>query len=445
MALVAVVGLTACSADEYSLHPTGITDDAPSWTVDEDIDTKSGTFTFTNTSKSIDGVKYYITTDGRNSKEFPIGATETITAKRNGTYTAMLLAVSNDDQKGIEWKKVVDWIPELKFDNQWLGFKEGTNLLESWNPTIGQWFSPADWTGGLTAPVDGDIQNGLTIKIPEGTGDGQWQAQIHIEDGGPTLSAGKTYDFSIAIEASEDMVGDGVTVKPQLQGDDNTMFSDARHPLKKGLNVISLADCAGFDGAFKIALDFAGAPIGSTVTIKKVFLTEHQNGNYTGDTWAFDYQSDNNVLKEQSFGADFRFWFADGGWGQISDPVYEGESTEDIFVITMPDGIGPDQWQGQVHMPFDNVNLSAGKNYDLSLVVVADGEVPGLTVKAQNDADDNVYLTADRHAIPAKTPTAITLTDLPGFDGMFRLCLDFGGTAAGTTVKIYGIYVGEHK
>ena len=284
----------------------------------------------------------------------------------------------------------------------------------------------------------------MSFTIPEGTGSDQWQAQIHIEHNGPKLSAGKTYDFSIAIESSADMEGDGVTVKPQLEGDDNTFFSDARHKITRGINVISLADCAGFDGVFKLALDFAGAPVGTEITIKRVFLTEHNAANVTGDTWALDYSSDKNILKDQPFGSDFHFWFADGGWSQVADPDYEGDSSAEL-TLTMPEGIGPDQWQGQVHIPFDNVKLSAGKTYDLSLVVVANGDVPGMTVKAQNDADDNVFLTADRHDVSANVPTAITLVDLPGFDGKFRMCLDFGGTAAGTTVKILGMYVAEHK
>jgi hypothetical protein len=105
--------------------------------------------------------------------------------------------------------------------------------------------------------------------------------------------------------------------------------------------------------------------------------------------------------------------------------------------------MGGDQWQGQKHITFDNVTLSASKNYNFSIVVIADNNVPGLTVKPQNDGDDNQFLSADRHAIAANVPTAIVLTGCPGFDGKFRLCLDFGGTPAGTNVKILNMYVSE--
>ena len=449
IACLALAGFDSCKpqdSDDHSLGGSVIPQEALSLGVSQVDEPKQTTFTLTNNSQQLDGVTYYISTNGTKVTAFPIGASTEITVKANGPVSATLYAFSGCDQKMFVWTKDVDWInTEVGGDDkQWLGYTEGTDLLADWKPDNNFWFSPSDWSGGLNPGIDGDIHSGLSFTIPEGTGSDQWQAQIHIEHNGPKLSAGKTYDFSIAIESSADMEGDGVTVKPQLEGDDNTFFSDARHKITRGINVISLADCAGFDGVFKLALDFAGAPVGTEITIKRVFLTEHNAANVTGDTWAFDYSSDKNILKDQPFGSDFRFWFADGGWSQVADPDYEGDSSAEL-TLTMPEGIGPDQWQGQVHIPFDNVKLSAGKTYDLSLVVVANGDVPGMTVKAQNDADDNVFLTADRHDVSANVPTAITLVDLPGFDGKFRMCLDFGGTAAGTTVKILGMYVAEHK
>ena len=447
---LALAGFISCSPQESDDHSLGnaniIPQEALSWTVTSDEQEKVATYTFTNTSKELAGIPYTISTDGKTLKEFPIGSSESITVKKNGEYSVSMYATARGELKELTWTKIVDWIPAPVAieDPQWLGYKEGTDLLAEWQPDNNFWFSPGDWSGGLTPNIDGDIHSGLIITIPEGTGPDQWQAQIHLENGGPTLSAGKKYDFSIAIEASEDVAGAGVTVKPQKLGDDNTFFSDARHEIQKGLNVISLADCEGFDGEFKVALDFAGAPVGSTLTIKRVFLTEHNSANVTADTWAFDYMSDNNVLKNQAFGAEFRFWFANDSWTQIANPQYEGETSAE-FSLTIPDGTGSAQWQGQVHIPFDDVNLSSSKTYNLSLVVIADNDVPGLTVKAQNDADDNTFLTEDRHSIPANIPTAVTLTDLQGFDGKFRMCFDFGGTPAGTHVKILGMYVGEQK
>ena len=276
----------------------------------------------------------------------------------------------------------------------------------------------------------------MNFTIPANTGSDQWQAQVHIEHNGPTLSAGKNYDFSVVIISGAGNIK--ATVKPQKEGDDNTFFTADQYPLHEGVNVIALSNVQGFDGQFKLALDFAGAPIGTAFTVERVFLSEHNDANVA----PFDYDSSKNMLKDQPFGADFRFWFADGGWGQIADPEHEGDSTSE-FSLTIPNGIGGDQWQGQVHIPFDNVKLSAGKKYNFSIVVIADQNIPGLTVKPQNDADDNSFLSADRHAVAANVPTAIVLTSREGFDGKFRLCLDFGGTPAGTNVTILDMYLAE--
>ena len=448
IACLVAVGFVSCSPQESDDHSLGnaniIPQDALSWTVVEDETETEATYTFTNTSKEIAGVSYTVSTNGKSIAEFPIGSSVSISVKKNGTNSVSMYATARGELKELTWTKTVDWIPvpDVPEEKQWVGYTEGTNLLEGINPSHRYWFANDSWSQIADPEEEGDLVSGLTITKNE-TGGSQWMAQLHIEDYGITLSSGKTYDFSIAIESSADFEGDGVTVKPQQADDDNTFFSDARHEIKKGLNVISLANQAGFDGQFKIALDFAGAPTGTLITIRRIFLTEHNDANVTGDTWAFDYSSDINLLKGQPFGSEFRFWFADGGWSQIGDPEFEGDVAE--FKLTIPEGIGPDQWQGQVHIPFDDVTLSAGKTYDLSLVVISDGDIPGLTVKAQNDADDNAFLTADRHSVAAKVPTAVTLTGLEGFDGKLRMCLDFGGTAAGTHVSILGMYVGEHK
>lgn len=452
MAFIALAGFTSCDpqeSDDHSLGGFDISQDALAWTVSEVPDAKNPnkvTVTFTNTSQEIAGVKYYVTTDGKKMVEFPVGASTEVQIKKNGTYQAILYAIGRGDQKNLVWTKNVDWFPDVVEDKQFLGFTNGENLLAEWNPAeITTWFSgPDDWSGMAAPDVDGDVKTGISFTM-NGAGSDQWKAQVHLNGNGPTLSAGKTYDFSIAIISTADNEA-GVTVKPQKDGDDNTYLSAERHPIKAGVNVITLSDKAGFDGPFKLALDFAGLPEGAEVMVKNIFLSEHNEANVAAEgeaTWAFDASSDANLLKGQDFGADFRFWFADGSWTQIGDPEFDGDPS--AFSVVIPEGMGGDQWQGQIHMPFDEVNLSAGKNYNFSVVVIADNDVPGLTVKPQNDADDNAFLDDGRHEVKANVPTAIVLEAKPGFDGKFRLCLDLGGTAAGTKVQFLGAYLGESK
>lgn len=438
-------GFTSCSpvdSDDHSLggspvNPSSLSINA---NVSADETGQMNVLTVTNASQAQSDVRYYICLDGKSLVETPAGGSITQIVKKKGDYVAQLYAFSACDQQMISTNYTIaeNWVdPDAPDEPEgWMGFTAGSDLLADWQPDYNYWFSPSDWSGGLNPGLEGDIHTGLSFTIPAGTGSDQWQAQVHIEHNGPTLSAGKTYDFSIAIISGAGNIK--ATIKPQKDGDDNVFFTADQYPLHEGLNVIALSDVAGFDGQFKIALDFGCAPVGTAFTVKRVFLSEHDDANVA----PFDYNDSKNLLKDQPFGADFRFWFADGGWGQIADPEYDGDNAA-YFEVTIPNGMGGDQWQGQVHIPFDNVNLSAGKSYNFSIVVVADNNVPGLTVKPQNDGDDNQFLSADRHAITANVPTAIAFVGRPGFDGKFRLCLDFGGTPAGTKVKILDMYVAE--
>ena len=219
IACLALAGFDSCKpqdSDDHSLGGSVIPQEALSLGVSQVDEPKQTTFTLTNNSQQLDGVTYYISTNGTKVTAFPIGASTEITVKANGPVAATLYAFSGCDQKMFVWTKDVDWInTEVGGDDkQWLGYTEGTDLLADWKPDNNSWFSPSDWSGGLNPGIDGDIHSGLSFTIPEGTGSDQWQAQIHIEHNGPKLSAGKTYDFSIAIESSADMEGDGVTVKP---------------------------------------------------------------------------------------------------------------------------------------------------------------------------------------------------------------------------------------
>lgn len=443
IACLALAGFTSCNPqdnDDHSLGGVKIPQEALSWNVTQTDEAKQTTFTLTNNSQQLQGVTYYLSTNGTKLTEFPVGASTSITVKSNGTVAAFLYAFSGCDQKMLTWSKDVDWFTADE-NLQWLGFTEGNDLLEDWKPEYSSWFSPSDWSGGLDPGLDGDIHSGLNFVIPANTGSDQWQAQVHLNGNGPRLSSGKTYDFSIAIESSADFAGDGVTVKPQMDGDDNTFLSADRHKVKKGLNVISLASCAGFDGPFKLALDFAGAPIGTKITVKRVFLTEHNAANATGDTWAFDYKNDANILKEATFNPEF--WFSPSDWSGGLNPQAEG--TAELFELIVPAGMGSDQWQGQMHLRFPDAKVSSSKKWDFSVVVVADHDIPGMTVKPQQNDNDDVFFAADRHDMFANAPKSFVYTEQDGFNSGFQLCLDVAGAPAGTKIKVYGIYLGEHK
>lgn len=441
---LATVGLTSCDPqdnDDHSLGGSVIAQDDVVLAVNKVSDKE---FTITNNSKAIPGVNYYFCTDGKKLVEAPAGSSMTLTVKKNGVYTVILYAFSGCDQKMAKSDIVVDWFSETSADPQWLGFQNGTNLLAESNPSISTWFADGGWSALGTQPtVDGDIK-ALEFTIPEGVGGDQWQAQVHVNETGVKLSSGKKYDFSVAIISSADFEGNGATIKPQQEGDDNTFFSDARHKIVAGVNVITLSDCAGFDGNLKVAMDFAGAPVGTKIVVKNLFVTEHQAGNVALDAplTFFDYSSEANLLLAKE--ATVSTWFADGGWTALgTQPEVEGNAA--TYELTIPEGMGGDQWQGQVHLAFEDVKLNSGKKYDFSVVILSDKDVKGVTVKPQNNSDDNTFFSDGRHDVTGGVPCAVRLPENNGFDGPFQLCLDFGGAPAGTKIKIIGIYVGEHK
>lgn len=432
---------TACTSDTYDLGADRVISDSDlSWTVVED----GNSYTFTNTSREVIGVAYYITTDGRTSKAFPVGANESLAIKKNGLYVVSLYAVSRGDQKSLSWTKNVDWFDESTVaDPQWLGFTDGNLLADATAANVHTWYADAGWSEIPNTTLDGSLADGYTFT-QTANGGSQWQAQVQLEDINVTLSAGKTYDFSIAIVSSADSEGDGVTVKPQMQGDDNTFFSDARHPVKRGVNVITLTDCPGFDGNLKLAMDFAGVPEGASLELRNIYVGEHQDAHgASADTWAFDFTSADNLLKEAV--NTNSYWIADDGWSQLFGDEFAGfEGNTGAYVFTAPEGLGHSQWQGQAHLKYD-VTLSAGRQYDFSLVLLADADCEGVTVKPHPDGDDNTFFSDARHALKAGVPTAVTLPASAGFDGTLVLTLDFGGTPANSHVSVLGVYLGESK
>lgn len=441
IACLAVTGFTSCNpqeSDDHSLGGMPIQEEALSWNVVQN----ENTFTFTNTSKEQAGVNYYVSKDGKKLTEFPVNSSFEYPVKANGTYSIMLYAFSACDQKNLVWTKEVDWI-KADDDKQWLGFTAGKNLVAETKPILSFWFADGGWGQVADPQVEGDLATGYTLVKSE-TGSSQWQAQMHLNKFGVNLSSSKSYDFSMVIVSSADVEGDGVTVKPQKQDEDGTFLSESRHKIKAGVNVITLTDCAGFDGELKLAMDFAGMPAGAVITVKNIYVAEHDAANVSpegGDTWAFDFQSESNLLKGAAHKESF--YFADNGWVQIANPEIEGNTSE--YSLTIPAATGTSQWQGQVHLVFEDVVLKAAKNYDFSLVVIADNDMPGMTVKPQKNGDDGTFFSEARYHVKANTPTAITLPANAGFDGVFKLCMDFGGAPGGTKVRVLGVYLGEHK
>lgn len=169
-------------------------------------------------------------------------------------------------------------------------------------------------------------------------------------------------------------------------------------------------------------------------------------GDEPGATMDWNYDAASNLWKSVDTGDSFISvtpWFANDGWGQIANPEWKHEG--DSWQITMPEGLGSQQWQGQFPI---HTTLSASKNkrYNFYCVVEADNDIPGMTIKFTENGDDNNFFFADRHQISADKAYIYKAENvaLPTQDAQkLSLFLDFGGTPAGTVVKVSKIYFEE--
>ncbi len=171
------------------------------------------------------------------------------------------------------------------------------------------------------------------------------------------------------------------------------------------------------------------------------------------DSSTMDWDSDSgaNLWKAVEDGSAFlhtyEYW-ADSGWS----PLYEGNDMKYVshnaadksWTVTIPDGIGGTQWQGQFHI-FTSLPATAGQAYNFYLVLESDNDLSNVTIKLTDGANDSNYFFTDRHDILADTPFIYKEegTTLRGDADELTLVFDFAGAAGGTEIIIRDIYFEE--
>ena len=328
-------------------------------------------------------------------------------------------------------------VPTMDWDyesaaNLWKAVDDGT-LFDA----FGYWFADNSWT---QIPNSECVHSGDTYEIvlPEGMGGSQWQGQFHI-DTKLTALASKAYNFYFVMEADNDCPQ--VTIKLTDSGDTN-FFCEGRHDVKADEPFIFKLTGAtlkeGVDAsAIRLFFDFGGSPAGTHVKISKIYFEESVSMNYDDADNLWKAVDDGSAF--DSFG----YWFADNSWTQIanSECVHSG----DTYEIVLPEGMGGSQWQGQFHID-TKLTASGSKAYNFQLVMETDADCPGVTIKLTDSGDTNFFCEG-RHDITADEPFVYTLkgaTLKEGTDASaIRLFFDFGGSPAGTKVKISKIIFKE--
>ena len=366
---------------------------------------------------------------------------ESLTAKK-------LVLVYDAPDRGIAWRFILTNGEDEPDDNNdtptldW-DYTSGANLWKAVDDgslfdKFGYWFADDGWGELPNQPVATHDGDAYEITIPEGMGGSQWQGQFHI-DTKLTASAAKAYNFYLVLEADNDCPG--VTIKLTDSGDSN-FFCEGRHEVKADQPFIYKLEGAtlkeGKDAdALRLFFDFGGTPAGTHIKISKIYFEEAVVLNYddAANLW--------KGVDEGSVASKFGYWFANDSWTEIAHP--ECKHNGDTYELTMPEGMGGSQWQGQFHIDTE-LTASASKQYHFQLVLEADNDCPGITIKLTDDGDSN-FFNEGRHEVKADKPFVYTLKNATLKEGKdaaaLRLFLDFGGTPAGTNVKISKIIFKE--
>ena len=358
-----------------------------------------------------------------------------------GSIAWRLVFTSREDtglpEPGDEPSATMDWNYDAA-SNLWKGVDAGDLFV-----SVAPWFANNDW-GQIADPEWKHEGDTWQITIPEGMGSQQWQGQFPINTT-LTASMNKRYNFYCVVESDNDIPG--LTIKltetddPDGTKHDNNFFFADRHDVTADKAFIYKAENVslpiGDAHALSLFFDFGGTPAGTVVKVSKIYFEEALSYDDAANLWKA-------VDTEEAF-LSITPWFANNDWGQIDNPKWTHNGN--VWELDIPEGIGTQQWQGQFPI---NTSLTASMSdsYTFSCTIEADNDIPGLTIKLTetDDADgtkhDSNFFFADRHDVTADKAFTYKVTGakLPQNDAhALWLFFDFGGTAAGTHVKIKDI------
>ena len=173
---------------------------------------------------------------------------------------------------GISWQYIYKPKPDV-FDVDGPG-----NFWKSASVSMTYWYSPSDWSGGLNPETETLENNGLKVVIPEGIGGNEWQGQTVFHTDIP-MSASKTYDFCVTVEADQDITA--MTFKLAWEGNDNDHAAfyvndftvEAGEPAT--FKMESVVPDVDYDKVV-LFVDLGRCTAGTTVTLTKICMQEHK-------------------------------------------------------------------------------------------------------------------------------------------------------------------------
>ena len=350
--------------------------------------------------------------------------------------TWRFMFTSKDDNGGGGEDVKVDWDP-ASAANLWKAVEDGSAFDQ-----LGYYFADNNWSPiDFTEATHADGTYALTL--PEGLGGSQWQGQFHI-DTKLTASAEKFYNFYLLMESDQDLPQ--VTFKLTDAGDTNFLCEE-RNDVPAGGYVFKRTGLLLKEGtdasAIRLFFDFGGSPSGTNVKISKIYLEE---ATEAPAQVSMNYDDADNLWKAVDEGSAFDklgYYFADNNWSPID--FTEATQAGNAYELTLPEGLGGSQWQGQFHID-TKLTASAAKTYNFQLEIETDQDCPQVTMKLTDAGDTNFFI-EERHDVLGGDTQVFTWAGVSLKEGTdasaIRLFFDFGGSPSGTNVKISKIVFKE--
>jgi hypothetical protein len=309
-----------------------------------------------------------------------------------------------------------------------------TNLWKAATLDVETWYSPGDWSGGLTPDYEVTAGNGIIVTIPDGVGGSEWMGQTKLKSGIAT-SADKEYDFSVTLLADEDMT---VTIKltndPEESDDIHSFFYDGQVKLTGGEPFVyrkhNIKQSVSGDNVMLI-FDFGRSPVGSTIAASDILLQEHKDGNL----WMAE-------------GLTLETWYSPGDWSGGITPDASITAKGGVEV-TIPDGVGGSEWMGQTKL-ISSVATSSEKTYAFSVTLTADEDMTvtiKLTGNPEGEGDLHSFFYDGQVKLSAGEPLTYIKRGLTQAESCENamLIFDFGRSPIGSTIVADDVVLMEEK
>ena len=285
----------------------------------------------------------------------------------------------------------------------------------------------------------------------------QWQCQFFVIPDSPiALESSKTYDYSVVLNASNDIKG--VTLKlTDAASDDNFLFTENVDLTAFEDYVFYLSDVPGIDAAaIKMVFDFGGNPANTDISIGNIVLKDHAIDDGTvlpskpdepvSGPEEFVYDAPSNLWKAADAAHSYSQFYATGSsWDALPNPEVNYENA--TYSFSLPTET-QNQWQCQFFIiPDAPIALEAAKSYDFSVVLSASNDIKGVTLKLTDVASDDNFLFTERVDLTAFEEYVFDISDkkIPSDAAAVKMVFDFGGNPANTDIVIKRIVLKDHS